>query len=160
MRLADGDCLDTPAQVPYPRGVPVAITLQLTPGRALRAARIMAAVVGVLALALGSIGVHYHVAAEAHAICEHGAEVHVTQVGDARPPPPPDGAPTLAAPTWWQEHGDHHCAAAAQIVVAEPQLLTAVVAMDLTRDDRVPPIAQVASPSRLYRLAPKTSPPV
>ena len=47
--------------------------------------RAIAALLGLWAIVLGSVGVHRHVTVETHARCTHGDEVHVRRVSDAGP---------------------------------------------------------------------------
>jgi hypothetical protein len=105
-------------------------------------------------------GVEHHVAVETHTRCEHGAEVHVERIGDAVPVVP-SSRPILADPTWWAEHEDHHhCSATASIVAAAPPC-AAVPAVRPTPDaSQLDPSLHVAVAAALFRLAPKTSPPI
>lgn len=121
--------------------------------------RAIAALLGLWAIVLGSVGVHRHVSVEAHVRCEHGAEVHVQRVSDAAPTHATGGTPTLADPIWWQTEGDHHCGAVAPIVAAEPELQAVLVPVSAGVEEDSIVVSHVAVAAALFRLAPKTSPP-
>ncbi|HUQ05246.1 MAG TPA: hypothetical protein VM261_22235 [Kofleriaceae bacterium] len=122
--------------------------------------RAIAALLGLLAIVLGSVGVHRHVSVEVHARCEHGAEVHVERVGVAVAAPETGGGPTLAAPVWWETEGDHHCGVIAPIVCAEPDVAVSPATLPIGFATEVPGVSRVAIATALFRLAPKTSPPI
>jgi hypothetical protein len=118
------------------------------------------ALLGLLAIVLGTVGVHRHVSVETHATCEHGAEVHVERVGEAVAVPEPSQGPVLADPVWWESEGDHHhCGAVAPIVCAEPECVTAPTVLPGGFTSQPVPVSRVAIATALFRLAPKTSPP-
>lgn len=123
-------------------------------------ARPVIALLGLIAALLGSVGVHRHATVETHARCEHGAEVHVERVGEAVAVPDAGGGPVLADPVWWESEGDHHCGAVAPIVCAQPELVTVLVGLPAGFEADVPDVSRVAITTALYRLAPKTSPPI
>jgi hypothetical protein len=122
--------------------------------------RALAALLGLLAIVLGSVGVHRHVTVETHARCVHGDEVHVQRVSDAAPTHAAGGTPTLADPIWWETEGDHHCGAAAPIVAAEPEVVALLVPAVAGFEQDPVVTSRLASASALFRLAPKTSPPI
>jgi hypothetical protein len=121
--------------------------------------RTLAALLGLLAIVLGSVGVHRHVTVETHARCQHGDEVHVQRVSDAAPTHAAGGTPTLADPIWWETEGDHHCGATAPITAAEPELLAVLVPVPTSTETASIVVSRVAIATALFRLAPKTSPP-
>jgi hypothetical protein len=121
--------------------------------------RAIAALLGLLAIVLGSVGVNRHVTVETHAQCEHGGEVHVQRVSDVAPQHQAGGAPTLADPVWWETEGDHHCGAAAPIVAATPDILAVLVPAPVGAEHDPIVVSRVAVAAALFRLAPKTSPP-
>jgi hypothetical protein len=121
--------------------------------------RAVAALLGLWAILLGSVGVHRHVSVEVHARCVHGAEVHVRRVSDAAPPHATAGSPTLADPIWWETEGDHHCGAATPIVAAAPELVAVLVPAAAGTEQDPVLVSRVAITAALFRLAPKTSPP-
>jgi len=118
------------------------------------------ALLGLVAIVLGTIGVHRHATVETHTRCEHGAEVHVERVGEAVAVPPTGGGPVLADPVWWEAGGDHHCGAVAPIVCAEPELVGVLPVTEGSSPPDLIVVSRVAIAAALYRLAPKTSPPV
>jgi hypothetical protein len=122
--------------------------------------RIAAAWLGVLALVIGSIGVDAHIAEEAHVVCEHGAEVHVERIGDSIAPPSEGGGPTIAAPTWWEVGGDEHCSSTASIVCRASATFAIQSAVVATASRELIPVERAAVARAVYRLAPKTSPPL
>lgn len=122
--------------------------------------RALAALLGLLAIVLGSVGVHRHVTVETHARCEHGDVVHVQRVSDVAPEhTATGGVPSLVDPVWWETEGDHHCGAAAPIVAAEPELEAFLLPVPAGAQSEPPIVSRVAIASALFRLAPKTSPP-
>lgn len=128
----------------------------------LRPPRTIAALLGLVAIVLGTVGVHRHVTTVEHGRCEHGAEVHLEQVGEpvlAASMSEPGTGPVLAEPVWWESEGDHHCGAIAPIVCAAPELQAALVPAPAGAEDEPPGTSRVAVATALYRLAPKTSPP-
>lgn len=121
--------------------------------------RAIAALLGLWAIVLGSVGVHRHVTVETHARCVHGDEVHVRRVSDAAPTHAAGGTPTWADPIWWETEGDHHCGAATPIVAAEPEVLAVLVPAPVGTEQDPVVVSRVTIASALFRLAPKTSPP-
>lgn len=124
-----------------------------------RRSRATAALLGLLAIVLGTVGVHRHVSVETHGRCEHGAEVHLERVGQAVPPPETGAGPVLAAPVWWESEGDHHCSVIAPLVADETQVATLAVPAPANVDHAVHLVSRVAIAAALFRIAPKTSPP-
>ncbi len=145
--------------MPYRQGVTVATPLQLPRGRARGAARGVAAAVALLALVAGAVGVHAHVAAQPHGVCEHGAEVHLERVGDPTPTPAHAGA-SVSDPTWWPEHGDHHCRVTAPLGTDDRRPHVLVAGRAAPHRLLASPAVTPAAAHDRYRLAPKTSPPV
>ncbi|MBZ0237732.1 MAG: hypothetical protein K8M05_35790 [Deltaproteobacteria bacterium] len=129
----------------------------------LRPPRAIAALLGLVAIVLGTVGVHRHVTTVEHGRCEHGAEVHLERVGgdaDAAPMSEPGTGPVLAEPVWWESEGDHHCGAIAPIVCAAPELQATLLPAPAGDEYERPGSSRVAVATALYRLAPKTSPPI
>jgi hypothetical protein len=122
--------------------------------------RALAALLGLLAIVLGSVGVHRHVSVEVHATCEHGAEVHVERVGEAVAPPETGAGPTLADPVWWETEGDHHCSVIAPIVAAQAEVSADRAPAPAAFEPETPIVSRVAIAVALFRIAPKTSPPI
>jgi hypothetical protein len=124
-----------------------------------RAVAALAAVVLVACTLL----VGWHKATVTHGVCvEHGDEVHLDRVGDAERAQAGD-ADQIGTSTWELIDGDHHCAIAA--ISRDPHAAcggdAAAAAPDLSDDATTPPPARAAAAAvALYRLAPKTSPPV
>jgi len=145
------DCLDTFGRPPYPGSV------------SFRRPRAIAALLGLCAILLGTVGVHRHVTTVEHGWCEeHGAEVHLERVGAPGEGPhvaQAGGGPVLAEPVWWESEGDHHCGAIAPICCAQPALQAALITAPAGAEPERPSLSRVAIATALYRLAPKTSPP-
>lgn len=124
-------------------------------------ARPVIALLGVMAMVLGSVGVHRHVSVETHATCEHGAEVHVERIGEAVAVAEAGHGPVLADPVWWAAEGDHHhCGAVAPVVCAEPECVAAPTVLPASFASEPDAVSRVAVATALFRLAPKTSPPI
>jgi hypothetical protein len=106
--------------------------------------------------------VGWHKATVMHGVCaEHGDELHLDRVGEHERAEASDSA-QLESSTWVQVDGDHHCVIAA---TSRDPISTAaghdLAALPDLCDDTSPPHALVAPAAvALYRLAPKTSPPV
>jgi hypothetical protein len=118
------------------------------------------ALLGLVAILLGTVGVHRHATVETHTRCEHGDVVHVERVGEAVAVPETGSGPVLADPVWWETKGDHHCGAMAPIVCAEPDLRGVLPVSEGSSEPDVTVVSRVAIATALYRLAPKTSPPI
>lgn len=127
------------------------------------AQRVMAAVLGVLVVLIGPAWTHHHVAVQAHAVCEHGAEIHVDAPG-APAPADPGGVTAVRAggeaPDDAHEGEHHHCAATAGVAAVAPAQVSAAVATLVPAELAPPRAATVTRATALFRLAPKTSPPV
>lgn len=123
----------------------------------------MAAVLGVLVLFLGPLAGHHHQAVQAHAVCEHGAEIHVDAAG-APAPADTGGVSEVRArgelPEDAHEGDHHHCAAAASVAAGPPAQAGAAAATMVSAELAPPRVATVTRATALFRLAPKTSPPV
>ena len=106
--------------------------------------------------------VGWHKATVMHGVCaEHGDELHLDRVGEDRRAEAGDSA-QIEPTAWVPVDGDHHCVIAA---TSRDPITTAVghelaAAHDLSEPTSLP--AALAAPAvvALYRLAPKTSPPV
>lgn len=122
--------------------------------------RALAALLGLLAIVLGSVGIDRHTAVETHARCEHGGFVHVERVSDAPPVQTADGHPTLAEPIWWETEGDHHCCSAVPFAAAAPEIHIQPAPALTAAEPHSAIISRVAITAALFRLAPKTSPPI
>jgi hypothetical protein len=105
----------------------------------------------------------WHKATVAHGVCvEHGDELHLDKIGDHDRAPASD-SDQIEPSTWVLVDGDHHCAIAAtsRDPLAAPGAAEAAAAPDLSDDPTGAPPTLAAAPAVvLYRLAPKTSPPV
>lgn len=104
--------------------------------------------------------VGWHKATVTHGVCvEHGDELHLDQISDHERASSSDSA-QLESSTWQLRDGDHHCAIAAtsrdQVDATSSEHEIAPVA---SGEVWQPPITSPSARS-LYRLAPKTSPPV
>ncbi|MCE9577067.1 MAG: hypothetical protein K8W52_28225 [Deltaproteobacteria bacterium] len=112
---------------------------------------------------LASLGlVAWHRATVVHGRCaEHGEEIHLVKVaGDSEAIADPSQT-ALTAAEWILGDGDDHCELLAADAAATAPTSHAHVLLIIATPG-VPAIAAVpvAPPSTLYRLAPKTSPPV
>lgn len=144
-------CLDTFGRPPYPGSV------------TFRRPSAIAALLGLCAILLGTVGVHRHVTTVEHGWCEeHGAEVHLERVGapgEAARVALPGTGPVLDEPVWWESEGDHHCGAIAPICCDPPAVQAAPVPAPADAEQDRSSLSRVAIATALYRLAPKTSPP-
>lgn len=105
----------------------------------------------------------WHKATVAHGVCvEHGEALHLDRISD-RDRAPASDSDQIEPSTWVLVDGDHHCAIAAtsRDPLAAPGAAEAAAAPDLSDDPTALPPVLAATPAvALYRLAPKTSPPV
>lgn len=104
----------------------------------------------------------WHHASVQHGRCvEHGEELHLSKVGKALLAPTTDVAQISASP-WAAVEGDEHCEISA--VAHQPFHGAADVVLDVApaaiATAALPPPPIVAIAAAVYRLAPKTSPPV
>ncbi len=116
--------------------------------------------IAALVLLVASLLAGWHHAEVAHGRCsEHGEEVHLARVDGTVVAPAPDATQISSSP-WVAVDGDDHC----QIVVATHRAcdpVTAPAFLPATLEHVVVPQPRVvAFAATLYRLAPKTSPPV
>jgi hypothetical protein len=122
--------------------------------------RALAALLGLLAIVLGTVGVAHHNAVETHVRCEHGDLVHVERVAETEPAETADGVASFKSPIRLDTEDHHHCCSAVQLTAAAPtsQILSAPA---VAAAKQVPGIvSRVEITAALYRLAPKTSPPI
>ena len=106
--------------------------------------------------------VGWHKATVMHGVCaEHGDELHLDRVSEHERAEASDSA-QIESSTWVQVDGDHHCviAATSRDPVSTAAAHAAAAAPDVS--DHAPPPPALVAPAAvaLYRLAPKTSPPV
>jgi hypothetical protein len=107
--------------------------------------------------------VGWHKANVEHGVCaEHGEQLHLRRVAELAPQDAADHAARIGAATWELKDGDHHCAVAATTRSATSADTHAPQIVDAGEH-----VEQLALPAQLavahvelYRLAPKTSPPV
>ena len=135
-----------------------------------RAQRALAGFAAVVLVAC-TLLVGWHKATVTHGVCvEHGDELHLDRIiigdegivagGDHERAAPSESA-QLESSTWQLRDGDHHCAIAA--TSRDPLAASSTehaVAPAWVDDFRTPPVTAGPAPRTLYRLAPKTSPPV
>jgi uncharacterized protein (DUF2237 family) len=131
--------------------------------RTLRAPLLRAtAALAALVLVGTTLLVAWHKAHVEHGVCaEHGEELHLERTG-ASTAQPVDDASRIRPSTFELEDGDHHCAVAATTRHATTGGAHAPQVVDAGEH-----AVQLALPAQLaalhvelYRLAPKTSPPV
>lgn len=137
--------LDTPGAVAYPR----------------RVVHRLVAALSAAALVVGVLLVGWHQATVIHGVCvEHGGELHLDKVAD-HDHAQDDPTSRLERSAWILGDGDHDCTilATASAALVAPGAPSPVLA----HEDAAPalPAARAdAAVVAIYRLAPKTSPPV
>ena len=126
--------------------------------RAHRTVALLAALVMLASLGL----VAWHRATVVHGRCaEHGEEIHLVQVASESGAIADPSQTALTASEWILGDGDDHCELLAADAAATAPTSHANVLL-IVATPGVPALAVVptAPPATLYRLAPKTSPPV
>jgi hypothetical protein len=106
--------------------------------------------------------VGWHKATVMHGVCaEHGDELHLDRVGEHQRAEASDSA-QIESSTWVQGDGDHHCtiAATSRDPIAAGASHAAAAAPDVSDHASLPHALVAPAAVALYRLAPKTSPPV
>lgn len=106
--------------------------------------------------------VAWHQATVVHGRCaEHGEEIHLIKIADGGPVIADPATPAMTASDWLRLAGDEHCELLATIH-ATTTARAAIAAHTTIAAHVAPPVPflPLAPPATLYRLAPKTSPPV
>jgi len=121
------------------------------------------AALAALVLVAGVLVVGWHKAAVAHGVCtEHGEELHLQRLSAPAQDHGPATETRIGASTWELRDGDHHCTIAA--TSRDPATAGVDAPVVLAADEPVDllalPAALADARTVLYRLAPKTSPPV